>query len=140
MNSPDKKNMDKYFKGQIDSNLDRELGIFDEIMVMMTTAILPKRHKDINVDNYSSIMFKNWDSFSEIMPSLREVKWNFMKIKKYMDIAIDKGYSEEGLSQAELKVRNKCITSILWFSDVLAYSAGLIKEEMRTKRMLGLDE
>ena len=95
---------------------------------------------DINVDNYSSIMFKNWDSFSEIMPSLREIKWNFMKIKKYKDVSDNEDYIVEGLSQEELKTKNKCVTSILWFSDVLAYSAGLIKEEMRTKRMLGLDE
>ena len=140
MNSSDKKNMDKYFKEQISNNLCRELEIFDEIMIKMITSVLPKRHMDINVENYSSIMFKNWDSFSEIMPSLREVKWNFMKIKKYKDVSNDEDYNGEGLNQEELKTKNKCVTSILWFSDVLAYSAGLIKEEMRTKKMLGLYE
>ncbi len=141
MDSPEKRKMDTYYKEQIASNLQKELKIFDDIIAMLVSAVAPKHAANCKEkEDFWNVVFDHWGSFSEVMPPYREVKWNFMKIKKYKEIAEKKGYGSEGLDQEELKIREKCLSSMLWFGDMLAYSAGLIKEDLRAKRLFGLDD
>ena len=141
MNSPEKRDMDKYFKDQLDNNLDAELKIFDNILAIMVNVLACKYSaKCKSQDDIYSVIFDHWECFSEVLPPYREVKWNFMRIKKYREVAEKKGYGQEALDQEEIKIREKCILSMLWFEDILAYSAGLIKEDLRAKRLFGLDD
>ncbi|MBT3395317.1 hypothetical protein HN992_01890 [Candidatus Woesearchaeota archaeon] len=140
MDSPDRKKMDRYYKEQLGDNIEKELASFDEVMAMMVDSILPKKKIMAEKKNYAETMFRNWDCFSEILPPLREVKWNLMSIKKYRDLSSEKGHELENLSNDDKKVRKKCVNSMLWFTDVLAYSSGLVKDELKTRKMFGFEE
>jgi len=140
MNSPDRKKMDRYYKEQLADNIESELDSFDEVMTMMVDSVIPKKKVMAEKKKYAETMFRNWDCFSEILPPLREVKWNLMSIKKYKDLANEKGHALENLSEDDKKIREKCVNSMLWFTDVLAYSSGLVKDELKTRKMFGFEE
>jgi hypothetical protein len=141
MNSPDKKKMDRYHKDQLDSNLKKELEVFYDIVGMLVSSVTPKYASSCKTPkDYENVIFENWSNFSEVMPPFREVKWNLKRISKYVDLAGKKGYGKDTHTNEDLKTRDRCVSSLLWFGDVLAYSAGLIKEDLRARRLFGLDD
>lgn len=141
MNSPEKRKMDDYHRNQIGNNLQHEIKIFDNIITMLVGSLANKHVANCKTsDDFGNVFFDHWECFSEVMPPYREVKWNFMNIQKYKDVADKKGYGRENLAQEEMDMREKCVISMLWFGDVLAYSAGLIKEDLRARRLFGLDD
>jgi len=141
MDSPDKKKMDRDYKEQLDNNLKIEIKVFYDILGMLVMTADPMHALKCKIPkDYENVIFENWGNFSEVMPPFREVKWNLMRISKYKDLAEKKGYGKETHTNEDLKSRDRCVSSLLWFGDVLAYSAGLIKEDMRAKRLFGLDD
>jgi len=141
MNSPDRKNMDRYYKDQIEVNFSNELKTFEDIIEMLVCTVATKHVHDCkSSEDYFNIMLNHWECFSELMPPFREVKWNLMRITKFRNLAEKKGYGKNKLTGEELKLRHNCIASMLWFGDVLAYSAGLIKEDLKMKRLFGFDD
>ena len=141
MNSPEKRNMDRYYKDLIDSKLEHELKILDRIIMAMVNMLAHKHALQCKTaDDFYGVLFDHWECFSEVMPPCREVKWNLMNISKCRDICEIKGYGKDKLDNEEMRTREKCLSSMLWFGDVLAYSAGLIKEDLRARRLFGFDD
>jgi len=141
MSSNTKKEIDKYYKEQIDSNIQQEINTFDNIIVMMVRTVAQKyATKCKNPEDFWDVIFNHWECFSELMPPYREFKWHYMQIRKYRDIAEKTSYSKDALINQDKKIRENCVNSLLWFGDVLAYSSGLIKEELKAKRLFGLDD